>query len=315
MSSTSAVSALSHLLPEAHVGKVSAVESITLGLSGAAVYAVSSSRGELVLRVHSASDEPARWQQQLRILRLAAERGVAPAIMHVDDAARAIVSERVAGVRIGAALADPTQRDAALSNVIGQLRALHRLDAAQLAERDPIAYARGEYAVQRLRPGFPVWASQLDEVFDAIEVVLARDPRRVVSHNDMNPRNIMWDGKRAWLIDWEVAGLTHPFYDLAVLAMTIQLPEPAALQLLALQEQRTLDASEHATFAALRQLAALLCGCVFTSKLPDLAVLPEAPKTLTEVYGALRNGELDPQSARGQAAFATALLRLGAVPR
>jgi aminoglycoside phosphotransferase (APT) family kinase protein len=313
MSSTSAISALSHLLPEAHVGKVSAVESIALGSSGAAVYAVSCSRGELVLRVHSATDEPARWQQQLRISRLAAESGVAPVIVHVDDAARAIVSERIAAP-IAAALGDPTQRDAAISSVVGQLRALHRLDATQLEQRDPLAYARRQYVVQRLRPGFPVWASQLDEVFDAIESVLVRDPRRVVSHNDMNPRNIMWDGKRAWLIDWEVAGLTHPFFDLAVLAMFIQLPEPAAQQLLALQEQRTLDASEHATFAALRRLAALMFGCLITSKMPDLAVLPEPPKTLTQVYGALRAGDLDVQSPRGQAAFATALLRLGAVP-
>jgi len=314
MSSASTITALSHLLPEANVGKVSAVELITLGSSGAAVYAVSCSRGELVLRVHRATDEPARWHQQLRISLLAAESGVAPAIVHVDDEARAIVSERIAA-RIGAALGDPTKRGAAISSVIGQLRALHRLDATQLEERDPLAYARRQYVVQRRRPGFPTWASQLDEVFDAIESVLIRDPRRVVSHNDMNPGNIMWDGKCAWLIDWEVAGLTHPFFDLAVLAMYIQLPEPAAQQLLALQEQRTLDASEHATFAAFRQLAALMFGCLITSKMPVLAVLPEPPKTLTEVYGAFRTGDLDLQSPRGQAAIATALLRLGAVPR
>lgn len=311
--SSSAISALSHLLPEAYVGKVSAVEAIALGASGAAVYGVSSSRGELVLRVHSATDAPARWQQQLHVTRLAAESGVAPAILHVDDTARAIVSERIAAP-IAMALGDPTQRDAAISSVIGQLRALHRLDPTQLEERDPLAYVRRQYTAQRLRPGFPVWARQLDETLDAIESLLVRDPRRVVSHNDMNPRNIMWDGKRAWLIDWEVAGLTHPFFDLAVLAMFIQLPEPVAQQLLALQEQRTLDASEHATFAALRQVAALMFGLLITSKLPDLAVLPEPPKTLTEIYSALRTGELDVHSPRGQAAFATAFLRLGAAP-
>ncbi|HTU58690.1 MAG TPA: hypothetical protein VMF89_09655, partial [Polyangiales bacterium] len=63
---------------------------------------------------------------------------------------------------------------------------------------------------------------------------------------------------------------------------------------------------------ALRQLAALLSGCILASKLRDLAVLPEPPKSLTEIYGALRTGKLDPKSLRCQAALATALLYLGA---
>jgi aminoglycoside phosphotransferase (APT) family kinase protein len=54
---------------------------------------------------------------------------------------------------------------------------------------------------------------------DEISVTLARDPRRVVSHNDVNPGNILWDGAHAWLVDWEVTGLGHPYYDLATLAL------------------------------------------------------------------------------------------------
>lgn len=47
------------LLPKAHVGEVSAVESNALGSSRAALYADSGSRGELVLRLHSETDKPA----------------------------------------------------------------------------------------------------------------------------------------------------------------------------------------------------------------------------------------------------------------
>ncbi len=40
----------------------------------------------------------------------------------------------------------------------------------------------------------------------------------VSCHNDLNPRNILWDGERLWLIDWEAAFRNDPYVDLAVAA-------------------------------------------------------------------------------------------------
>jgi aminoglycoside phosphotransferase (APT) family kinase protein len=302
--------AIAHLLPEEHVGTVTAIAPISTGASGAAVYAVTTTRGEFVLRV-SGDRFDAHWPQQLRIMRRAAERGIAPAIVHVDEAARAIVSVRVQGLPFAAALMNPASRDAAIASIVAQLRALHALDTAGVQERDPIAFAREQYATQRVRPGFPVWAAALDSVFDGIEVTLAHDRQRVASHNDINPGNVLWDGTRVWLVDWEVAGLAHPFYDLATLALFIRLEDEVAFGLLAMQEQRAIGEEERATFVALRRLAALLCGLVFASMVEDLSVLPEGAPTLLEFYGELRAGRLDLQAARGRGAFAAALLREG----
>ncbi|MDP9148947.1 MAG: aminoglycoside phosphotransferase family protein [Myxococcota bacterium] len=302
---------LAHLLPEEHVGVVSVVELIAVGLSGARVYAVSSTRGELVLRVNAGGANAARWAQQLRVLRRAAAHGIAPAIVHVDDTARAIVSTRAPGVPLVAGLMDPGQRSAAIASVVDQLRALHAIDVIGIEERDPLVHAYEHAAAQRRRPGFPAWAAALDPVFDSIATTLARDPRRVVSHNDLNPANVLWDGARAWLVDWEVAGLAHPFYDLAVLAMFLQLDDAAALGLLARQEQRPVDDVMRATFAALRRLAALFCGLVFASLVPDLNLLPASGPSLSEFYAGLRAGRLDLRDPGARAAFALALLRLG----
>ena len=248
---------------------------------------------------------------ELTILRRVSDAGVAPAIVHVDEAARAIVSVRVAGAPLPAALADPAQRGPAVGSLVAQLRALHGLDATGIDERDPLAHARREHAAQRVRPGFPAWADALHPLFDAIEATLARDGRRVLSHNDLNPGNVLWDGARAWLVDWEVAGLTHPFYDPAVFAMFLQLDDAVAHGLLAQLEDGPVDAGAAATFAALRQLAALLCGLVFASMVPDLTLLPARAPTLSEFYAELRAGTLALQDQRGHAAFALALLRAG----
>jgi Ser/Thr protein kinase RdoA (MazF antagonist) len=303
--------ALLPLLPEDRVGAVHAIQAIRGGLSGAEVYNVTTSRGKYVMRIQAEHADDARWTQQLLILRRAAERGVAPPIVHVDHAARTVISARIAGVTLAAALGDPTQRRLGLTSVVEGLRLLHGLDTSGVSERDPIACARDIVQAQKVRPGFPSWASEVDAAIAAIAVALANDSRRVVNHNDLNPGNLLWDGVRAWLVDWDVAGLGHPHYDLATLAMFLNLGDEMTLRLITLHDQAGPDATSLANFAALRRLSALLCGVTFLSLVPDLRVAPTQASTLSSCYARMRNGTLDLQTAPGRAAFGLALLQLG----
>lgn len=66
--------ALLRLLPEDRVGVVEHVAPITLGLSGARVYAVTASRGEYVLRVQALDADERSFAEQLRVLRFMRER-------------------------------------------------------------------------------------------------------------------------------------------------------------------------------------------------------------------------------------------------
>jgi aminoglycoside phosphotransferase (APT) family kinase protein len=310
--------ALLPLLPEDRVGVVLALEPIRVGLSGAGVYAVTAARGEFVLRVQERQVDQHYFAQQLRVLRRAAEAGIAPSIVHVDEPARALVSVRISGMPIAAVLADPSQRATVLAAVVDALRTVHGLDATDVAARDPLPFAQSAWEAARVRPGFPPWARDLAPTFAAIAEVLAGDPRRVVSHNDVNPGNFLWDGARAWLIDWEVAGLTHPYYDLAALALFLRLEDDAAFQLCARHDGAPLDDRARATFRALRQLVGLLCGLTFLGLVDDLLVraaptLADAP-ALTDVYAAMRTGQLDLRSPHGLASMGLALLALGCQP-
>src|SRR5688500_16051952 len=102
-SSLSRHAALLPLLPEDKLGEVQQIEQVRRGLSGAGVYTVTTSRGAYILRVQGDCIEPSFFEQHLRILRRAADALVAPAIAHVDEAARAVVSARVVGVELSAA--------------------------------------------------------------------------------------------------------------------------------------------------------------------------------------------------------------------
>src|SRR5438477_250803 len=39
--------------------------------------------------------------------------------------------------------------------------------------------------------------------------------RPVLCHNDLLPANLIEDGRRLWLVDWEYGGVGHPLFDLA----------------------------------------------------------------------------------------------------
>jgi len=213
------------------------------------------------------------------------------------------------------ALADPAQRRPMFASVVDRLRTLHALDPSGVAEGDPLLYARAAWEAGRVRPGFPPWAASLAPTLEAIAATLAGDPRRVVSHNDLNPVNVLWDGARVWLVDWEVTGLGHPYYDLAVLALFLRLADDVALELVARHDGAALDERSRASFRALRQLAGLLSGLTFLSLVDDLRVRPaptqaDAP-SLGACYDAMRAGELDLQSPRGRASMGLALLAHG----
>ncbi len=305
---------LAALLPEARVGTIERIEPITIGQSGAGVYAVTASRGAFILRLQPNTDA-ATFANRLLILRRAAEGGVTPAVVHVDEASRAVVTVRVSGMPLPAALGDPGQRDRALASLIDGLRAAHDLDPTGIAESTPLAHARAAWHQQHVRPAFPSWAQSLPTTFDTIASALAGDSRRVVNHNDVNPMNVMWDGAKAWLVDWDVAGLGHPHYDLATLAMFLRLDDAATFGLCARHDGVPLDEPARALFRALRQLVALLCGLIFLGLSDDLATRPaptlqDAP-SLGECYAAMRAAELDLGSARGRTTFGLALLAEG----
>lgn len=62
-----------------------------------------------------------------------------------------------------------------------------------------------------------------------IRSALPWDPLSLVSsHNDPNPRNILFDGERLWLIDWELASRNDPLVDLAIL--TTEFAETSELE-------------------------------------------------------------------------------------
>lgn len=62
-----------------------------------------------------------------------------------------------------------------------------------------------------------------DEAFHKAEILYhaieSRNPRLVLSHNDLHPRNIFFIDNDISIIDWEIIGLNYEFFDLALYSL------------------------------------------------------------------------------------------------
>jgi len=297
----------------AHLGEVGDVARLAGGLSGAEVHAVTTATGKYVLRSQGTAS-PA-WHRAVALQRLAADAGIAPALVAVDEATATTISAHIAGVPLAVAAADPAQRAAAFGSLVHVLARLHAipLDPAVAAGKDILATARDMWDSQRCRPGFPAWAAAADARVTAACATVATDPRRVFCHMDVNPMNALWDGERIWLLDWESAGPGHPYLDLATCSILLCLPDGDAAALVGAQERAALDSGQLAVLGAMRDLSRIVYGSAFLRLVPDLTAIAFAGRdetpTLVECFTRLAAGALSLAVPSGAALLGAALLR------
>ena len=92
-----------------------------------------------------------------------------------------------------------------------------------------------DYAA-RLRESDSPWTSHLNDWLVALQQLesVAGPFDIVFGHNDLLAANILDDGDRLWLIDWEYAGFNTPLFDLGGLASNNEFSEDEEMHLLEL---------------------------------------------------------------------------------
>ncbi|WP_312164687.1 phosphotransferase [Phenylobacterium sp.] len=131
----------------------------------------------------------------------------------------------------------------------------------------------------------------------------------VASHNDLNPRNILYDGARLWLVDWESAFLADRYVDLACLANLFAHTQADEDLLLATYFGRV-DEEMRARLYLMRQVNHLFYGLVTAAGVG--ASIPRAPTldgpSLAQIHDALTYGDFDLASDEGRMAYVKARL-------
>jgi len=302
-------------LPAHLRGPDTVITRVAAGLSGAGVYRVEAAGRQLILKISGPEKPLADWRRKLHIQQVAANAGLAPRVVHADEERRAIVSAFVADHSFLALYRDPRTHESALSLLGRTLRRVHELPLPPDAEpRDP------RELLAMLWSGLAAAFPTPDFVGDTVRRIRAEEPPTrerapVLSHNDVNPTNLVYDGEDLLLLDWDTAGPNDPFYDLAAIAVFLRMDEATCLRLLALHDAvpaSTLPAG----LAYHRRLVAVLCGTAFL----HLARLAghggatgqetlDATPALGEFYERMWSGELSISTAEGKWWFGLALIK------
>jgi thiamine kinase-like enzyme len=163
----------------------------------------------------------------LRRFELAASRaahaaGIAPEVVHAE--AGAMVFRYIEG----RTLAPEDVRDPAmLARIVPLLRTCHRELPRQFRGPAPIFWVFQivrDYAARlaadghRLAGALPRYmaaAERLEAAVGPVEIAFG--------HNDLLAANLIDDGSRLWLVDWEYAGFNSPLFDLGGLASNNEL--------------------------------------------------------------------------------------------
>ncbi len=171
-----------------------------------------------------------RWNE-LSISRAAHAAGIAPAVHHFEPGAL-VLEFLTAQTYTEADVADPAN----LPRIVGLVKRCHTEVPAHL--RGPVLtfwvfHVLRDYAAT-LRADGSRHISRLDFLLTAAaRLEQAVGPvTLVLGHNDLLAANILDDGDRLWLIDWEYGGFNSPLFDLGGLATNNGLTETQERQML-----------------------------------------------------------------------------------
>lgn len=306
-------SSLDAALPEQLRGPATTITKIAAGLSGAGVYRVDAGGDPFVLKVSAANEPLTDWRRKLHIQEVAADAALAPRIVHIDESRRAVVSAFVADRSFPLYYRDPATHDRALSQLARVIRRVHELPLPPDVEpSDPHAHVTKLWAGLR---DFAVPTFVADAVTRALAVAPTRDRALVVSHNDVNPSNLVYEGERILLVDWDAAGVNDPYFDLAAASLFLRMDAGTCAKLLAAYDDAPVAALPAGFISNRRIIGALFCVMLLTGArqngLPGMtepASLDDVP-SLADFYQRMRSGAVSLATAEGRWEFAFALLK------
>lgn len=300
-------------LPEHLRGPATTITKIAAGLSGAGVYRVDANGEPFVLKVSAASEPLADWRRRVQIQQLAAEEGLAPHVVHVDEAQRAVTSTLVVDRSFRAFYRDPATHDAAFAELARVIRRVHALTIPVDAEpSDPRSYLAKVWSGL---DGFPVPAVIADAVTEALATEPLRDRTFVLSHNDVNPSNLVYDGEKILLVDWDAAGVNDPYFDLAAVSIFLRMDAATCAKLLAAYDATPAAALPERFIWNRRILGVLFCTVTMTlarqgghAGVPAATSLDDA-HSLGDFYQRMSSGAVSLATPEGKWEFALALLK------
>jgi aminoglycoside phosphotransferase (APT) family kinase protein len=245
---------------------IEAVSAVVGGITTTTTLRVQVGGRGYLLRVEGEAS-PLRNPHQYESMRIAADAGIAPKIHHMDEAAGVVVMDFIEQRPLRDYAGGPRGLAQALGELLKHLQATplfpHFVDYPDIVERLFNHVRRtGLFAAGLL----DIHVGHLDRIRQRYNSGLER---LVSSHNDAHRGNLLFDGQRLWLIDWESAYRNDPMVDLATLIDSFELSPDIATILVTNWLGRAPDESFHERLTTVRALTRLYYAGVFLRVRPE----------------------------------------------
>jgi hypothetical protein len=214
-----------------------------------------------LLRINTRPGDMAR---HFACMKAAADSGLAPRVRYANTEDRISITDFVEAVPLGV--------PDALVRIPAALRRLHALPAFPgspfnttctfLLNKGP---ALDGFLEKFRSSGVLAEAEELLICYRRVAEVYSRlEPDLAPCHNDLfKPDNMLFDGGRLWLVDWEAAFQNDRYADLAVVANMIVTNEAEELNYLQEYFGKTPNEYQRARFYLMRQLAHIFYALAF----------------------------------------------------
>jgi hypothetical protein len=280
------------------------------GMSGAKLFRIRVGAVPYILRLEPPAappfGDPARAHA---CMRRAVDACLAPPVRHADVATGIVIMDLIQERPLADYHGDRPDMIVELAQAV---RALHETDAFP----EVVDYLTGMDQLVAWFRGAGLSSPASEELVARFESFRERyrtpDSDQVSSHNDLNVRNVLYDGRRLWLIDWDAAFRADRFVDLAAVANWFTRTPSEEEVLLATYFRGPSTEEQRARLFLMRKVNYLFYGVMFALSAVDAgraAADPARAAPLSELREALAAGRLDLWRPENRLAYGAALLR------
>jgi aminoglycoside phosphotransferase (APT) family kinase protein len=232
------------------------IRKMTKGLSSDLVFRIVVKGSPYLLRIMTRMNEQMDPGRIFACMNTTSDAGLTPRVRYTNAEDGISITDFVEDL--------PLPATQALHLIPCTLRTLHALPPFPKEFNYVTAH---NYFIWRFRKASLLPQDEIDDAFTSYEQLCATYPRvdadMVSCHMDLKPDNILFDGHRIWLVDWQSGFLNDRYFDLAVAASFVVNSDAEEATYLGHYFVQPPDEYQRARFFLMRQALHMLSASVF----------------------------------------------------